>query len=205
MPARAQGLLPDETHIQHPDWNMAGTLAFSASGPHSRGTQVFVNYDDNQALDEKREIVPFGRMVSGMSTLQSVYTGYRERPSAAEIRRSGEAYLAQFPRLSRIVSAQQVAFVEEPFALSKNAKGFVITIVMVAMFGLCCLGARLLITRVAAKGLSKGKREEILRKRLSPRYDEDDDDVDDEEGDEDADGGDGDPQPIGASAKGPGR
>ena len=62
----AKGFLRDERNILHPDWNMRGTIAFANSGPNSRGTQVFVKYDDNHQLDSKG-IVPFGRVVSGLS------------------------------------------------------------------------------------------------------------------------------------------
>jgi hypothetical protein len=36
----AKGNLRDETHIEQPDWNMRGTIAFVSSGPNSRGTRV---------------------------------------------------------------------------------------------------------------------------------------------------------------------
>ena len=96
-------------------------MAFATTGPHTRGTQLFINYDDNHNLDTKG-IVPFGRVVDGMGTLSAVYSGYRERPKQSLIRAGGNAYLhSEFPRLSYIIRAQQVAFIEEPYALSKNA------------------------------------------------------------------------------------
>jgi peptidyl-prolyl cis-trans isomerase A (cyclophilin A) len=145
----AKGFLRDENRIEHPDWNMRGTIAFANSGPNSRATQVFINYDDNHQLDSKG-IVPFGRLVSGMSTLSAIYSGYRERPSQAMIRQRGNAYLwSEFPRLSYISYAQQVAFVEEPFQLSKNQTGMVITFGMVLGVAFCCLAARLVQRRLA--------------------------------------------------------
>ncbi|KAL3920150.1 MAG: hypothetical protein SGPRY_005356, partial [Prymnesium sp.] len=65
----AKGHLRDERNIVHPDWNMRGTIAFVNSGPNTRGTQVLVNYDDNHQFDSKG-IVPFGRVVSGLSALR---------------------------------------------------------------------------------------------------------------------------------------
>ena len=67
----ARGPLRDETNIEQPDWNMRGTIAFSSTGPNSRGTQLFINYDDNHSLDNKKDIVPFGRLVDGMGTLSA--------------------------------------------------------------------------------------------------------------------------------------
>lgn len=70
----------DETRIETPDWNMRGTIAFvNNGGPNTRGTQLFVNYDDNHALDAKGPLapVPFGRVVAGMNTLSAVYAGAR--------------------------------------------------------------------------------------------------------------------------------
>ncbi len=139
-----KGPLPDETSVSEPDWNMRGTIAFANNGRNTRGTQVFVNYDDNHALDANG-VVPFGRLVSGMSTVTSLYAGYRERPQQSLIRSRGDPYLwSEFPRLSHIISAQQVAFVEEPFSLSKNFTGLLLTLGMVTVAGLCCFGFRLL-------------------------------------------------------------
>jgi len=141
------GMLRDENHIEHPDWNMRGTLAFATTGPNTRGTQVIINYDDNHILDAKG-FVPFGRVVKGMPLLSSVYSGYRERPQQAEIRRRGNAYLqGEFPRLSYIVEAKQVAFVEEPLVLSKNFTGLLITLFMVLVAVVLCSLARTLQRR----------------------------------------------------------
>ena len=54
---------------------------------------------------------------------------------------------SQFPKLSYIVRAQQVAFVEEPFALSKNATGMLLTLLVVVGAGLCCTAARRFVNR----------------------------------------------------------
>lgn len=134
----ANGLLRDERHIAEPDWNMRGTISFVQSTPNSRSTQLFINFDDNHQLD-KSGAVPFGRVVSGWPTLNALYSGYRERPQLAAVRSRGDAYLqAEFPRLSYITAAQQVAFVEEPVVLSKNFTGFLITVGMVIAAALCC-------------------------------------------------------------------
>jgi len=172
----AKGFLRDESRIEHPDWNMRGTIAFANSGPNSRATQVFINYDDNHQLDSKG-IVPFGRIVGGYNTLSAVYSGYRERPSQSAIRQRGNAYLwSEFPRLSYISYAQQIAFVEEPFQLSKNQTGMVLTLGMVLCVGLCCLGLRFAQRRLAHRvaGYKKTARDESFR----PGFEDDDEDDD---------------------------
>jgi hypothetical protein len=152
--------------------------------------ELFVNFDDNDQLDAKGKDrpVPFGRVVSGMATLDSVFSGYRERPKPTAIKARGDGYLrADFPKLSRIIRARQVAFVEEPFALSKNETGLLITLLMVACACGCCALTRGLRRRVVQRYKDDGV-------ALGPDGDDDDDDDDDGEGegeDEGEGGGDG--------------
>jgi len=189
--------LQEERSIEHKDWNMRGTIAFATSGAgvgsrSSRSTELLINYDDNQRMDSAG-VVPFGRVVRGMSVLDAIYSGYRERPQAELIRQRGDAYLWQeFPRLSYIYGAQQVAFVEEPVMLSKNFQGALITVAMVFFAGLVCVGIRLLQRRVA-KGYNKTP---------PPPWHEDADDDDDDEGDE---GDDDDTSAVGPGSKLTGR
>ena len=105
-------VLQEEREIEHKDWNMRGTVAFATSGAggggRARSTQLFINYDDNHQLDSAG-VVPFGRIVRGMHVVDAVYSGYRDRPQADDIRQQGDAYLQrEFPRLSQILYAQQV-------------------------------------------------------------------------------------------------
>jgi len=178
----ARGTLPDEGKIAEPDWNARGTMAFITTGPHSRGTQLFINFDDNHPLDAKGgglAPVPFARVVSGMSTLSAIYAGYRERPKASSIRARGDGYLnAEFPKLSYIVRAQQVAFVEEPFALSKNSTGLLITVLMVAGAAACCSGMRYLSKRALTGYKTTHAPDDDFRPEAG---DDDDDDDDDDE------------------------
>jgi len=174
-----RGTLPDETHIMHPDWNMRGTVAFATNGPASRGTQIIVNYDDNHLLDSKG-FVPFGRVVRGMDVLSRVYSGYRERPQATEIRRRGGAYLkTEYPRLSTIVAARQVSFIEEPLVLSKNYLGLLITLGMVFAVVLCAGAVRYALPRLGIVQKSKGYK----KTTVEPLYDEDVGDDDEMDGD----------------------
>jgi len=159
----AIGPIRDDTLIEYPDWNIRGSVAFFTSGPSSRETEVIINYDDNHQLDDKG-FAPFGRVVKGMPALSTIYSGYRERPLASTIRLRGGAYMqSEFPRLSYIVSARQVAFVEEPLVLSKNFTGLLITGGMVFAAILCCACTRAASRRLGpliakGQGYSKPRR-----------------------------------------------
>jgi cyclophilin family peptidyl-prolyl cis-trans isomerase len=154
--------ISDDVLIELPDWNIRGSVAFYTAGPSSRTTEVIINYDDNHQLDDTG-FVPFGRVVKGMPALSTVYSGYRERPLASAIRLRGGAYLqTEFPHLSYIVSARQVAFVEEPVVLSKNFTGLLITGGMVLAAILCCACTRAASRRIGpliAKGQGYSKPE----------------------------------------------
>jgi peptidyl-prolyl cis-trans isomerase A (cyclophilin A) len=52
---------------------------------------------------------PFGRVVEGMSVVDSIHAGYGETPDQARIAAEGNAYLERrFPRLDYIKSARIV-------------------------------------------------------------------------------------------------
>lgn len=172
-------VLQEERAIEHKDWNMRGTIAFATSGAgggtQGRSTQLFINYDDNHQLDNAG-VVPFGRIVRGMHVVDAIYSGYRDRPQAADIRQQGDAYLQrEFPRISRVYGAMQVAFVEEPMMISKNVMGALITVGMAMAAALCCFSLRVLQRR------SKGYNKAPLAGRSF-------DDPEDDDADEDDDG-----------------
>lgn len=88
--------------------NKRGTIVFATSGPNTRGNQFFINYADNARLDGMG-FSPFGRVVEGMSVVDSIYSGYRETPDQARITTDGNAYLKrEFPQLDYIKSARIV-------------------------------------------------------------------------------------------------
>jgi peptidyl-prolyl cis-trans isomerase A (cyclophilin A) len=88
--------------------NRRGTIVFATSGPNTRGNQFFINYADNTRLDGMG-FSPFGRVVEGMSVVDSIYAGYRETPDQERVAAEGNAYLKrEFPRLDYIKSARIV-------------------------------------------------------------------------------------------------
>ncbi len=95
---------PDDPVTQS---NAAGYVTFAAEArPDSRTTQLFINLGNNARLDGMG-FAPFGRVTSGMETVQKIYSGYGQAPDQAQIMASGNAYLAQsFPRLDKIIWAR---------------------------------------------------------------------------------------------------
>ena len=97
--------IPDDPVTQG---NARGTIVFATSGPNTRSNQFFINYSDNARLDGMG-FSPFGRVVEGMSVVDSIYAGYGETPDQARIAAQGNAYLRErFPRLDYIKSASIV-------------------------------------------------------------------------------------------------
>lgn len=93
--------------------NTRGHITFATSGPNSRTSQVFINFNDNANLDAMG-FAPFGE-VRDMATVDKLYKGYGEGapmgrgPSQGLIQTKGNAYLKeQFPELSYTIKAEIV-------------------------------------------------------------------------------------------------
>ena len=52
-------------------------ITFATAGPNTRTTQVFINFGDNAGLDGQG-FSPFGKVVSGMEVVDTLYGGYGE-------------------------------------------------------------------------------------------------------------------------------
>jgi peptidyl-prolyl cis-trans isomerase A (cyclophilin A) len=91
--------------------NARGMVTFATAGPNTRTTQVFVNYGNNDFLDGQG-FSPFGKIVSGMEVVDSLYSGYGEGapagkgPNQGLVQQQGNAYLEQsFPELDYVTKA----------------------------------------------------------------------------------------------------
>ncbi len=89
--------------------NKRGFLTYAKSSrPNSRSTQLFINLVDNLSLDSMG-FSPIGRVVEGMSVVDSLHSGYGEGaprgrgPSQQLFGEGGNSYLRkQFPKLDYI-------------------------------------------------------------------------------------------------------
>ena len=85
--------------------NTRGAVSFASRGPNTRTTQLFINLRDNSPYD-RLGFSPFAEVVSGMDVVDSLYSGYEERPEQPLIDEEGNAYLTrEFPNLDYIKQA----------------------------------------------------------------------------------------------------
>ncbi len=89
--------------------NDRGTMSFAQEAPNSRTTQLFINLGDNAADLDSFGLAPICRVVEGMETLDSIYTGYGELqpkgdgPKPNLLQRLGNKYLRrEFPEMDYI-------------------------------------------------------------------------------------------------------
>ena len=95
--------LPDDPPREK---NARGTVSYAMLGPNARTHQLFVNLKDNASLDAQG-FVPIGRVVEGMSVVDSLYDEYGDDPKYHLIATLGNKYLARmFPKLDYIRTAR---------------------------------------------------------------------------------------------------
>ena len=89
--------------------NTRGTLVFALDGPNSRSHQLFINLVDNARLD-RQGFAPIGRVIRNMAIVDSIYSGYGERPNYHLLATLGNSYLRRmFPKIDYIKSAKIVS------------------------------------------------------------------------------------------------
>lgn len=81
--------------------NYRGTLSFASAGPNSRTTQMFVNFANNDFLDQKG-FAPFAEVLGdGMNVVDKIQSKYKEKPNQGKIYHLGNSYLKKhYPKLS---------------------------------------------------------------------------------------------------------
>jgi len=102
--ARYEGTeFPDDPVRQS---NTRGMVSFATRGANSRTTQMFINFGNNTRLDQSG-FTPFGQVVSGMETVDRLYSQYGEAPNQMLIKAEGNKYLeVNFPQLDSIKTAK---------------------------------------------------------------------------------------------------
>ncbi|MFK7787991.1 MAG: peptidylprolyl isomerase [Phycisphaeraceae bacterium] len=93
--------------------NKKGTITFANAGPNTRSTQIFVNLDDNDFLDNEARVgsifAPFGEIdEAGMKVVNKLYKGYGEPPRQLQgllAEKGNEVLDEYFPKMDGIQSA----------------------------------------------------------------------------------------------------
>ena len=93
---------PDEPVTQS---NQLGMVSYAKSGPDTRSTQLFINYDNNAQLDGMG-FSPFAEIIEGMNKVKAINAQYRELPDQTRMTMAGNEYIfAEFPKIDYIIRA----------------------------------------------------------------------------------------------------
>jgi peptidyl-prolyl cis-trans isomerase A (cyclophilin A) len=88
--------------------NLRGYVSFATAGPNTRSTQIFINFNDRNVGLDSQGFAPFGQVVSGMESVDKIYSGYGNPPDEQQdgIKAGGNKYLAaKFPKLDYVKRA----------------------------------------------------------------------------------------------------
>lgn len=102
--------VPDEKTIQG---NTRGTLSFARGGKETRTTDLFINLGDNSRLDtlffqEVTGFPSFGKVIKGMSVVDSLYSGYSDTVMVDDFKlmiSDQDSLLEKYPKLDKIKKA----------------------------------------------------------------------------------------------------
>lgn len=101
--------LPDEPVIQS---NLRGFMSYARSGKETRGSTLFINLNDNPRLDTVvangiKGYPPFGKVINGMTVVDSLYNGYEGRTMRAldTLQKNPKLFMERYPKLDKIYKA----------------------------------------------------------------------------------------------------
>jgi peptidyl-prolyl cis-trans isomerase A (cyclophilin A) len=87
-------------------------VTYAMAAPDTRTTQLFISFKNNTSLDAQG-FAPFGRVVEGLSVVDSLYSGYGEGaprglgPDQGRAQGEGNAYLrGSFPKMDFVKTAR---------------------------------------------------------------------------------------------------
>jgi peptidyl-prolyl cis-trans isomerase A (cyclophilin A) len=93
--------------------NKRGMVSFAMSGPDSRTTQLFINYNDENYRLDASGFSPFGKVVEGMEVVDALFAGYGEGaprgggPAQDRVQGEGNTYLNKdYPQLDFVKTAR---------------------------------------------------------------------------------------------------
>ena len=93
--------------------NRRGWVTYAMRGRHTRTTQLFINYADQNAGLDGQGFSPFGQVVEGMDAVDRLYSGYGDGPPRGggpdqmRVFTEGNAYLnAEYKQLDYIKTAR---------------------------------------------------------------------------------------------------